>query len=281
MRTAQKRKLVSALQKDYRVSHRRAAGVVLAARSTMAYVAVEKQDQVIRQRIIEIAQARVRYGFWRIHVLLRREGWKVNHKRTYRIYKEEGLNLRSKRPRRSRAAAHRLDRPGLTGLYQCCSMDFMADQLFDGRKFRIFTLVDNFSRECLALRSGQSLKGRDVVDVLEDLRVNRKILPKRIQSDNGSEFISKELDRWAYENQVTLDYSRPGKPTDNPFVESFNGSFRDECLNVNWFMDMEDAQEKISIWMNDYNHFRTHSSLGDLTPNEIVEAYRNSPEIQS
>jgi putative transposase len=160
-------------------------------------------------------------------------------------------------------------------------MDFMSDQLFDGRKFRIFTLVDNFSRECLALHCGQSLKGRDVVMVLEDLRINRGILPKRIQSDNGSEFISKELDRWAYENQVTLDYSRPGKPTDNPYVESFNGSFRDECLNVNWFMSLDGAQEKISIWQEDYNHFRTHSSIGDVTPNEVVEAYRNNPKIQS
>src|SRR5215204_5531986 len=119
--------LVVDLQNSYRVSHRRASRVVLAARSTLAYIPVEKQDHVIRQRIIEIAQTRVRYGFWRIHVLLKREGWKINHKRTYRIYKEEGLNLRSKRPRRSRSAAHRLERPGLTGIYQCCSMDFMAD----------------------------------------------------------------------------------------------------------------------------------------------------------
>ena len=230
-------------------------------------------------RMRDIAQSRVRYGFWRIHVLLRREGWKDNHKRTYRIYKEEGLNLRSKRPRRSRAAAHRLERPGLTGIYQCCSMDFMVDQLFDGRKFRIFTLVDNFSRECLALHCGQSLKGGDVVNVLEGLRLNEGILPQRIQADNGSEFISKELDRWAYENKVVLDFSRPGKPTDNPFIESFNGSFRDECLNVNWFMDLEDVRHKIEDWKHEYNHFRPHSSLNDLAPNQVVEAYKNGPKI--
>ena len=152
-------------------------------------------------------------------------------------------------------------------------MDFVADQLFDGRKFRALTLVDNFSRECIAIQVGQSLKGSDVVKVLEEVKVVRNIIPKRIQVDNGSEFISKEVDRWAYENGVTLDFSRPGKPTDNPFIESFNGSFRDECLNVNWFLSLDDAYEKISAWTEEYNNFRPHSSLNDLTPQQVVEKY--------
>lgn len=271
---SQLRQLVKDLRDDYKVSERKACGVIMVARSTIHYEARKREDRAIRNRIKEIAEARVRYGFWRIHVLLRREGWQDNHKRTYRIYREEGLNLRSKRPRRNKAAAHRLERPGLDGLYQCCSMDFVADQLFDGRKFRVLTLVDNFSRQCLAVHAGQSLKGTDVVNVLEDLKINQQIIPKRIQVDNGSEFISKDLDRWAYENHVTLDFSRPGKPTDNPYIESFNGSFRDECLNVNWFLSLDDAHEKIQAWKEEYNHFRPHSSLDDLTPGEVVELYR-------
>lgn len=219
----------------------------------------------------EIAETRVRYGHWRIHTLLRREGWKDNHKRTYRVYKEEGLNLRSKRPRRNKAAAHRMERPENTGLYECCSMDFVSDALFDGKKFRALTLVDNYSRECLAIYVGQSLRGRDVVNVLERIKRERKIVPRRIQTDNGSEFISKEMDHWAYENKVTMDYSRPGKPTDNPFVESFNGSLRDECLNAHWFLSLEDASEKIEAWRIDYNQYRPHSSLNDLTPAEFIE----------
>jgi putative transposase len=194
-------------------------------RSSLHYKHRKREDSPVRHRIREIAETRVRYGFWRIHILLRREGWQDNHKRVYRIYKEEGLNLRSKRPRRHKSAAHRLDRPQLYEPYQCCSMDFVADQLFDGRKFRALTLVDNFSRECLEIHVGQSLKGSDVVEVMERIKQIRGIVPKRIQVDNGSEFISKDLDRWAYENNVTLDFSRPGKPTDNPFIESFNGSF--------------------------------------------------------
>ena len=203
-------------------------------------------------------------------MLLRREGFKDNHKRIHRIYKEEGLNLRSKRPRRNKSAAHRLERPEINNLHQVWSMDFVADQLFDGRKFRALTIVDNFSRYCHAIRVGKSIKGIDVVEVLEALKRENDTIPKRIQVDNGSEFISKDFDRWAYENGVVLDYSRPGKPTDNPFIESFNGSFRDECLNVNWFLSLDDAYEKINGWVEEYNNFRPHSSLNGLTPADVV-----------
>ena len=213
---------------------------------------------------------------WRIYILLRREGFRDNHKRVHRIYKEEGLNLRSKRPRRNKAAAHRLERPAINSLHGCWSMDFVCDNLFDGRRFRCLTIVDNFSRYCHAIRVGKSIKGMDVVEVMEALKQQNKTVPKRIQVDNGSEFISKELDRWAYENKVILDYSRPGKPTDNPFIESFNGSFRDECLNIHWFLSMEDAYEKISNWVNEYNNFRSHSSLNDITPAEFVDNYLKS-----
>ena len=178
----------------------------------------------------------------RIYILLRREGWRDNHKRVYRIYCEEGLNLRSKRPKRNKAAAHRLDRPLLSNIHpggapQCWSMDFVADQLFDGKKFRALTVVDNYShrgngRKCLSITLGQSLKGEDVVAAMDQLAFEHGI-PRRIQVDNGSEFISKALDKWAYEKKVVLDFSRPGKPTDNPFIESFNGSFRADAARMN------------------------------------------------
>lgn len=153
------------------------------------------------------------------------------------------------------------------------------DGLFDGRRFRALTLVDNFSRECLEIEVGWSLKGEDVVRVMERMKLIRGLVPQRIKVDNGSEFISKALDKWACQNEVALDFSRPRKPTDNAFIESFNGSFRDECLNVNWFLSLEDAKEKIDAFREDYNHFRPHSALGNLTPIEAIDRHyqtRNS-----
>ncbi len=241
--------------------------------SVWYYVPHKRDDNLLRKRMREIAEVRVRYGFWRIFTLLRREGFRDNHKRVHRVYCNEGLNLRSKRPRRSRSSAHRLDRIELLGINQTWSMDFVADQMFNGNKFRALTVVDNFSHKCLAIEAGQSLKGTDVVNVMNRIKRQRTSLPVRIQVDNGSEFISKDLDKWAYDHGVTLDYSRPGKPTDNPYIESFNGKFRDECLNIHWFLSLEDAQEKIECWRVEYNEYRPHSSLDDLTPEEFEETY--------
>ena len=227
---------------------------------------------MLRQRLRELAQVRIRYGCQRLFTLLRREGWVDNHKRVHRLYCLEVLNYRSKRPKRSRAAAHRLERVAFQRPHQSWSMDFVADNLFDGRKIRAFTIVDNCSRQCLAIHVGQSLKGEDVVAVMQRLRQELGLVPERIQVDNGSEFISKALDRWAYDQHVTLDFSRPGKPTDNPYIESFNGSFRDECLNVHWFLSLTDAQDKIEQWRQEYNGFRPHSSLQHLTPDQVMAA---------
>ena len=152
-------------------------------------------------------------------------------------------------------------------------MDFMADTLFNGRRFRALTIVDNFSRECLGIKADQSIKGGHVADILDEIADQRGV-PKSIRVDNGPEFVSKALDKWAYENKVELDFSRPGKPIDNAFIESFNGSFRDECLNTNWFLSLEDAQDKIEGWRQDYNTFRPHSSLGNLTPEEYAGTCR-------
>jgi putative transposase len=198
----------------------------------------------------------------------------VNHKKVYRIYCEDGLNLRRKRPRRRVSAAHRVERPMATQIDECWSMDFVSDGLIHGRRFRALTIVDNFSRECPAILAGSALKGEDVVWMLEQLRLSGRI-PARIKVDNGSEFVSKVLDRWAYEHDVVLDFSRPGKPTDNALIESFNGSFRDECLNVNWFLSLADAEEKIEEWRIEYNEYRPHSSLGDRTPAEFASMARS------
>jgi len=237
-------------------------------------------DEPLKARMHEIANARVRFGFWRIYILIRREGWLVNHKRIYRLYKADGLNLRSKRPRRRKSAANRMDRVVLTAPDQSWSMDFVSDALFDGRKFRSLTIIDNFTRECLVIEVDQSLTGEDVVRVLTKIACERNQYPQRKQADNGPKFVSLALDRWAYESGVTLDFSRPGKPTDNPFIESFNGSFRDECLNTNWFMSLEDAREKIESWRQDYNYFRPHSSLVDTAPAVFAKQFYESQPIR-
>lgn len=278
MRLAQRRQIITDLAASYRVSIRRVCRLISFRRSSWYYhpeARRTQEDRPLRQRMKEIAWTRLRYGYRRIIVVLRREGWQANSKRVYRIYQEEGLNLRHKRPRRNKAAAHRVEREEVKTPYECCSMDFVADQLFNGQKFRALTIVDNFSRHCPLIRVGQSLRGVDVVAALEELRRGQNLIPKSIQVDNGSEFISKDLDRWAYENKVTLIFSRPGKPTDNPFIESFNGSFRDECLNVNWFLSLEDATRKIEIWRCEYNGFRPHSSLNNQTPDQVLHMHKN------
>ena len=192
-------------------------------------------------RIRDIAQARVSYGFRRIHILLQREGWKVNHKRVYRLYKLEGLTMRPKRLRRHVSACRRMARATANHPNESWSMDFMSDELYNGQRIKFFTLVDNFSRESLAIEVADRLGGQRMVEVLMQV-VEEKGLPKSIRVDNGPEFTSKMLDQWAYLNGVELDFIRPGKPTDNALIEAFNGRFRQECLNENWFMSLEDAR---------------------------------------
>jgi len=223
----------------------------------------------LRIRLRDLAGIRIRYGYRRLHVLLRREGWLVNHKLVYRLYVEEGLILRRKGPRRRKSCAVRMERPAAQGTNDSWSMDFMSDQLLAGRRFRVLTLVDNFSRESLALRARERFRGEDVVQVLEQVSAQRGF-PKSIRVDNGPEFISKSLDWWAYFNQVKLDFSRPGKPTDNALIESFNGKFRAECLNQHWFLSLAEAQAEIDSWRVDYNEQRPHSALGDRTPLEFA-----------
>ncbi|OON33512.1 transposase [Izhakiella australiensis] len=262
----------------YRIGVRRGCHLMMQSRTVYHYQSC-RDDRALTRRIREIAETRIRYGCQRIHILLRREGWRVNHKKTYRIYCLEGLNLRTKRPRRHVTARHRRSRPAATAVDQCWSMDFVADNLFNGRRIRALTVVDNFSRECVAIEVGQGLKGEDVVGVMERLKHQHGRVPERIQTDNGSEFISKVMDKWAYENGVVMDFSRPGKPTDNAFIESFNGSLRDECLNVHWFLSLEDACEKIEQWRQEYNRERPHSSLNNRTPEEFIRSLQKSQDL--
>jgi len=207
----------------------------------------------------------VRYGYRRIHVLLRREGWDVNGKRIYRLYKEMGLQLRRKPPKRRVKAKLREGRCAATGPNETWSMEFVHDQLATGPKLRILTIVDTFSRYAPAVVPRFRFRASDVVEVLERVCAQTGY-PGSIRVDQGSEFISRELDLWAYMKGVTLDFSRPGKPTDNAFIESFNGKFRAECLNAHWFMSLADAVTKCEAWRRDYNEERPHSAIGNKPP---------------
>ena len=177
--------------------------------------------------------------------------------------------LRTRRPKRHVSYQRRMERPVAAGVDESWSMDFMSDELFDGRRIRLLTIVDNFTRESLAIKVAASIGGQGVVEVLHRLMKQHR-MPKTIRVDNGPEFTSKRLDQWAYLNGVELDFSRPGKPTDNAFIEAFNGRFRQECLNENWFLSLEDAVDKVESWRRHYNGERPHSALGNLSPREFV-----------
>jgi putative transposase len=208
----------------------------------------------------------VHLGYQQLTVYLRREGWRVNHKRVYRLYVEEGLALRRRRPKRRRSAAVRSERPVPTIPNDQWAMDFMHDTLVDGSLIRVLVVIDLFTRECVALVAARSFSGAVVAKVLQDAAARREATPSRIRVDNGSEFTSKALDAWAYWNRVALDFSRPGKPVDNAFVEAFNATLRRECLSQHWFTSLEDAAQRLEEWRNEYNNDRPHSSLGQATP---------------
>jgi putative transposase len=220
-------------------------------------------------RLRELAQARPRFGYLRLHVMLRREGWVVNRKRVHRIYREEGLMVRLTR-RRKRASHLRVVPPQPRQLNERWSMDFVADMLLDGRRVRALTVVDNYSRYSQIIEPDFTLTGMKVVVALERV-AKRSGYPKMITVDNGSEFASKALDAWAYDHGVKLDFIRPGTPVENAVIESFNGRFRDECLNANVFVSLHDARQKIEAWRIDYNEHRPHGSLGNVTPREFAE----------
>lgn len=226
----------------------------------------------MRERLHVLAVERVRWGYRRLHVLLRREGTLVNVKRVYRLYREEGLAVR--RRKRKRVAVARAPQPAPTRINQCWAMDFMSDVLVGGRRYRILNVLERLSREALASEVDTSLPAVRVIRVLEEIAIERGY-PIGIVVDNGSEFRSTALDAWAYEHGVTLEFIQPGKPIQNAAIESFNGRMRDELLNQHWWRTLDEARRAVAAYREDYNQVRPHSALGNRTPEEFASTLRS------
>ncbi|ANA35842.1 IS3 family transposase ISDet2 [Ralstonia mannitolilytica] len=254
----------------------RACGLVGISRSLFHYESRRRvDDEALTGRMMAIAAQKRRYGYRRIHVLLQREGWLANHKRIWRLYSKAGLSVRKRRRKRI-AAVERKPLSLPTGANQSWSMDFVSDGLAYGRRFRCLNVVDDYTRECLVIEVDTSLPGLRVKQVLERLKEMRG-LPASITVDNGPEF----ADAWAYEAGVTLSFIRPGKPVENAYIESFNGRFRDECLNEHWFVSMRHARQLIEEWRIEYNTERPHSSLGYLTPAQFAQGHEQKEFLTS
>jgi putative transposase len=251
------------------LSMRRACGVIGLSRTSFAYTPMVKPDEeTIRKRLKELAQERRRFGYRRLHVMLRREGFAINHKRTERIYHAEALNLNIRR-RRKLASLLRTEIPKPTHRNHIWSMDFMRDALANGRTIKVLPIVDEYTRKCFRIEVDTSINGARVVRVLDEIG-QQEGLPEIIIIDNGPEFIGKALDAWAYARGIKLAFITPGRPVENAYIESFNGKFRDECLNEHWFMTLDNARKIIEEWRIDYNTKRPHSSLEYMTPEEFI-----------
>jgi len=270
VKPAAKREAVRQVRRTYAVSLRRACGLMQIGMSSFYYEAKPIDDGRLREALKKAAAKRRRWGYRMLAAALRRESFTDNHKRIYRVYREERLQVPVRKKRKAamwrgekpEPSCHRDDR---------WSMDFMSDQLACGRRIRTLNIVDDHTRECLAIEVDTSLGAHRVCRVLDRL-VSMRGHPRRILTDNGPEFAGKALDRWAYEHCVELQFIQPGKPVQNAFVESFNGTMRNECLNEHWFLDLEEAKELIEAWRVDYNTERPHSSLGGKTPGEFATA---------
>ena len=264
-----RREAVTHLMTQHGLGVTRACGLIGISRSLYRYESRRPEDTAVRDRLCELAALKRRYGYRRLHVLLRREGWEINHKRTFRVYQAAGLSIR----RRKRKRIGVLERQPMivaTGPNQSWSMDFVSDGLADGRKLRCLNIVDDYTKECLAIEVDTSLPGRRVAAVMERLLETRG-LPQSVTVDNGPEFTGKVFDEWAYRHRLTLRFIDPGKPQQNAYIESFNGKFRDECLNEHWFVSLRDAKALIEDWRQEYNEERPHSSLGYRTPGQFVK----------
>lgn len=263
----------------YRLSEHRACKIVNLSLSTKRYSPRHKDDQQLCEQMLAHASANSRYGYRRLHACLTRDGISVNHKKVYRLYKVLGLSLLRKvskklkiQPRQSRQAT-----PNINSLHNCWSMDFMNDKLTDGRVLRYLNIVDNYSRCCIAIAVATSIKANQVITILENA-IAGSAKPKIIILDNGPEFTSKLFQAWALAEQITLQFISPGKPNQNAYIESFNGKFRDECLNQHWFSSQAEAKQIIAAWQQHYNDLRPHSSLGYLSPNQFIhQHYPKSP----
>jgi len=269
LKPAVRRQLVTEAAQLHSVATRRACLALGFPRSSHYYRAKRDPATALRMRLRELAMSRPRYGYRRLYVLLRREGWVVNHKRVLRLYREESLAVRTKR-RRKLAARLRVMPPLVGRANEHWAIDFVSDQLESGARFRVLTAVDCFTRECLCLHASFRLLAPDVTAALDQV-IRERGRPKTITLDNGTEFTSSHFDAWACRGGVQLDFIAPGKPVQNAHIESFNGRLRDECLNQSWFASLDDARLTLSAWRDDYNKTRLHSSLGDVAP-EVFEA---------
>ena len=257
------------IQQTFQVSTVRSCRLAQFTRAAWYRKSTARDQTALVMRIRDLAHARPRFGYQRITVLLRREGWRVNRKRVRRLYRLQGLQLRMRVRRRKHMCLHRGPVLPATRTHERWSMDFVHDALFDGRPFRVLTVVDQYSRQSPVLEPAFAPSGRTVAEALERV-VARLGVPASITIDHGTEFTSKALEDWASRRRVKLDFIRPGKPTENGHIESFNGRLRDECLNVNQFMTLDDARGKLEAWRDDYNRYRPHSSLRNLTPHEFA-----------
>ena len=273
------KQVVTYVQECHGYSERRACSVTGQHRSTQRKPLTRDPRRDLRQRMHEIVRTRVRYGYRRVHILLKREGWIVGRNVIYRLYREEGLALRSKQPRRRKMVVQRQARCQPKRPNEAWSLDFVHDELSTGQKFRALTVVDVFTREGLAIEVGQRLRGEHVVEVLNRL-VRQRGAPQYLFADNGAEFTGQLVDLWAYHHGTRIDFSRPGTPTDNAHIETFNGSLRDECLNLHWFETIAEAKRLIEAWRREYNESRPHMALGNKTPQEYALRIRPSPLVK-
>lgn len=279
MTTAQRRAAVTYLRSGYPVSERRACRLVRLSRSRWQYRSRRRSDAALADALRRKAEDRPRWGYRRLALLLCRDGWTVNRKRVLRVYRAEGLGLRRRR-RRKQVGTARVPRPLPEGPNTQWTLDFISDQFADGRRFRVLSVVDECTRECLALRPDVSQPSWKVVATLDAICRTRGA-PRRVILDNGPEMIAKALDAWAYTQGVELAFTRPAKPVDNCYVESFHDKFRDECLSVHWFLGLEDARQIIEAWREDYNTVRPHQSLGGRTPAEYAALLAANLELES
>lgn len=250
------------------MSKRRASRLIEVPWSTLHYRPKKKKDEELRKRLRELAIQYKRYGSPLLHKLLKKEGLVKNHKRTERIYREEGLSIRRKK-RRKRSNEARIPMAAATKINQNWAMDFIEDRFTDNRKLKAFTLIDEFSRELLTIEIDHSIGGKAVARILDRI-VAMRGKPEIIRVDNGPEFTSRAMFEWAQDNGVLLYFIDPGKPTQNPFIESFHSRFRDDFLNQNWFRTIRESREAAVVWKKHYNEMRPHSSLDDMTPVEFA-----------
>lgn len=269
--TTARREAVGWLRETRGLRLRRACRLIGLSTATWRYQRrLSAANTKLLEQLHTHAAARSRFGYRRLHVLIAREGTRVNHKRLYRLYRTAGLQVRRRRRKRL-TRGERVPLPAPTRRGERWSMDFTLDTLADGRAFRTLNIVDDYTRECVAIEVDRSLPGLRVTRVLDRLRAAVG-LPQSIVLDNGPEFAGRTLEAWAYAARVTLCFIRPGKPIENAYVESFNGKFRDECLNEHWFVSLADAQAQIEAWRIDYNTVRPHSALADQTPHQFAES---------